>query len=216
MMKKLLLIVGLSLALSPAIILASTGMNSGDRQWHFTVYLDDKEIGYHRFSITHEAEQKRVISEARFDVRFWFINAYEYRHYNRETWRNGCLVEVDSATDDNGTLSQVRARKNDGQLIFSQPGDKSLEGCVRSFAYWSPRLLDTPRLLNTQTGEYQNVEIISLGTDSITMSDQVRQAKRYRIRNETFEIDLWYSDQDQWLALESSTESGATLRYRIQ
>ncbi|MDY6979998.1 MAG: DUF6134 family protein [Pseudomonadota bacterium] len=215
-MKNIILTVALSLGLLPALTLASSGMNSADRQWHFTVYLDDKAIGYHRFRVTHDAEQQQVISEARFDVRFWFINAYEYRHYNRETWRDGCLIEVDAATDDNGELSQVRARRDNGQLNFSRPENKSLEGCVRSFAYWAPQYLDSARLLNTQTGEYQDVEVVRLGKDDVTVGGQVQQANRYRIRNEKFSIDLWYSDQNQWLALESTTERGATLRYRIQ
>ncbi|MDZ7804525.1 DUF6134 family protein [Thiohalophilus sp.] len=215
-MKNLVLTVALTLTLFPAVTLASTGMNSADRHWHFTVYLDDREIGYHRFSVAYAAEQQRVVSEARFDVKFWFINAYEYRHYNREIWRDGCLIEVDAATDDNGELSQVNARRDNGQLTFSRPENKSLEGCIRSFAYWSPRLLEAPRLLNTQTGEYQDVALTRLGKDKLTVGDQIQEANRYRLRHAEFVIDLWYSDQDEWLALESSTETGATLRYRIQ
>ncbi|MDR9435935.1 MAG: DUF6134 family protein [Thiohalophilus sp.] len=215
-MKNVILTVALWLGLFPVFTFASSDMNSADREWHFTVYLDDKEIGYHRFSVTRDGEKRRVISEARFDVRFWFINAYKYRHYNREIWRNDCLIEVDAATDDNGELSQVRARRDDDQLNFSRPENKSLAGCIRSFAYWVPQYLDSPRLLNTQTGEYQDVELMPLGKDDVTVGGQVQQANRYRIRNEKFRIDLWYSDQDQWLALESTTEGGATLRYRIQ
>lgn len=200
----------------PATALASSGMNTDEKQWHFTVYLDDREIGYHRFTVDRQSEQWQVISEARFDVKVWFINAYEYRHYNRETWREGCLVEINAATDDNGELSQVKAQRRNTKLVFSRPEEKTLDGCIRSFAYWSPGLLDSPRLLNTQTGEYQDVEVLRLGKDSVTVRNQIREANRYRIRHEKFVIDLWYSDDDHWLALESSTESGATLRYRIQ
>jgi hypothetical protein len=195
---------------------ASSDPNVQDRQWNFTVYLDDREIGYHRFIVDQESEYKRVVSEAQFDVKIWFINAYEYRHYNREIWKDGCLVKVNAATDDNGELSQVVAQRRDGQLMFSRPDQKQLEGCIRSYAYWSPDLLDTQRLLNTQTGEYQDVKVEYIGHDRVMVRNRPEDAKHYRIRNTEFVIDLWYSDDNQWLALQSSTEDGATLRYRIQ
>lgn len=195
---------------------ASNLSNAQDRQWNFTVYLDDKEIGYHRFIVDQDTEYKRVVSEAQFDVKIWFVNAYEYRHYNRETWENGCLVKVNAATDDNGDLSQVVAQRQDGQLVFTRPDQKQLEGCVRSYAYWSPDLLNTQSLLNTQTGEYQDVDVEYVGQDRVMVRNRLQEAKHYQIRNAEFVIDLWYSDDNQWLALQSSTENGATLRYRIQ
>ena len=215
-MKTLMLMLFLMLTAFTGTSLASTVVSNFDREWHFTVYLDDREIGYHRFVVDYDAEHKRVVSEAQFDVKIWFINAYEYRHYNLETWKDGCLVKVNAATDDNGELSQVVAQHSDGQLVFSRPDKKQLEGCIRSYAYWSPDLLDTQRLLNTQTGEYQDVQVDYIGQDNVMVRNRLQDAKRYQIRNAEFVIDLWYSDDNQWLALQSSTENGATLRYRIQ
>jgi len=34
--------------------------------------------------------------------------------------------------------------------------------------------------------------------------------------NKDFNIDIWYSKNDEWLALESITESGRVLRYMIE
>ena len=36
---------------------------------------------------------------------------------------------------------------------------------------------------------------------------------RYRLEAGELQLDLWYSDQDEWLALESEVAGGRTLRY---
>ena len=38
-------------------------------------------------------------------------------------------------------------------------------------------------------------------------------AKRYRLSGEDLQIDVWYSLDDEWLALESPAKGGRTLRY---
>ena len=39
-----------------------------------------------------------MTSRAAFDVDFLFINAYRYRHTSNETFRDGCLAEIDAET----------------------------------------------------------------------------------------------------------------------
>jgi len=190
---------------------------ANNQQWDFTVYLDDDAIGYHRFSVNREKDKLHVVSEASFDVKFLFFTAYEYRHYNHETWQDGCLLAVNAATDDNGDTQIVKGKQSNGNFRFSSPdAQQDLTGCIRSFAYWSPALLQTTRLLNPQTGQYQKIDFQHLGPDVIEVQNQSREANRYQIRNPEFVIDLWYSDDNQWLALESTTKQGARLRYRIQ
>ena len=45
--------------------------------------------------------------------------------------------------------------------------------------------------------------------------DQVK-AQAWRIQARKMQIDLWYSDDGEWLALQAPTESGRVLRYEIQ
>jgi hypothetical protein len=199
------------------ILLSPTAVHARTQEWNFTVYLDEDEIGYHHFTVNHRHEQLHVTSEARFDVRFLFFTAYQYRHYNHEVWQDGCLLKVNAATDDNGEQLRVHAQVENRDFKFSQPQPgRELSGCIRSYAYWSPELLKTSRMLNTQTGEYQPVKVEQLGKDIIQVRNQPQQATRYQIRNDEFVIDVWYSDDNRWLALESSTKHGARLRYRIQ
>ena len=41
-------------------------------------------------------------------------------------------------------------------------------------------------------------------------------ARRFRLLSENIAIDLWYSESMQWLALQTTTESGNQLRYQLE
>jgi hypothetical protein len=41
-------------------------------------------------------------------------------------------------------------------------------------------------------------------------------ANRYRLATEDLDIELWYSNNDQWLGLQSETSNGRLLRYVIE
>jgi hypothetical protein len=44
----------------------------------------------------------------------------------------------------------------------------------------------------------------------------VVNAKRYKLKSDKLNIDLWYSDENQWLALNSITKDGTNLRYQMK
>jgi hypothetical protein len=194
----------------------ATTVQSDDIQqaWKFRVMLDDTPIGYHQVEVSREANRKMVHTQANFDVRILFIPVYSYSHQTRELWKDNCLVNIDSTTDDNGDGYFISSIKNDNELsLETQDGTSSLDGCVRTFAYWDVELLKEKRLLNTQTGKYQSVSFKDLGVGMLPIDDQQIEARHFRLVVEDMTIDLWYTKEMRWLALESVTESGAVLRY---
>ncbi len=60
----------LILALSLVPNLYTAHANATTREWSFTVYLGDNEIGYHRFALTQGGPERELLSEARFNVKF--------------------------------------------------------------------------------------------------------------------------------------------------
>ncbi len=201
------------LVLVPAAVAASQA-----REWNFTVYLDEREIGEHRFRVFETDGLQQVRSEARFDVRILFFDAYRYRHRSDEAWRGDCLVSIEARTDDNGDTQQVSGEARETHFqVRTDAGQAQLPACVMSFAYWDPDFLQAPRLLNAQTGEYLPVQVQALGADEVQARGARVPARRYAVvAGEDFRIDLWYSQAGEWLALESTTGSGRTLRYRLQ
>lgn len=195
---------------------AYEGVAEGEQRWRFQVLLDEREIGFHDFVVDRRSGRARVETVAEFDVRFLFINAYSYRHQNVEIWENGCLASIQSQTDDNGERLQVAgAPSEDGFRVDSRDGETTLaSACIRTFAYWNPEALQADRLLNSQTGEWVEVEVRELGPAVVPFQDAEIPARHLRILMPEGRIDLWYHrETGQWLALESPTESGRVLRY---
>jgi hypothetical protein len=186
------------------------------KNWRFRVYLDEKEIGIHTFSVQKRDDQVRVTSSARFDVKVLFLNAYQYRHDAQEVWHDNCLSDLSAQTDDNGTQFSVKAVHGaSGVNVTTEKKRFTLSGCVMSFAYWNPLMLQQTRLLNSQTGEHEQVTIKPLSATTLRIAGKAQVAQQYRLTGKKLQIDLWYAPDGTWLALESLTEKGARLRYEL-
>lgn len=180
----------------------------------YNVFLDGDKIGYHRVSIQTGDSHKLVQVESNFNVKFLIFNAYQYHHVAKEQWSNNCLTSILTSTDDNGAKWFVNGEQQHNVLkIDSNDGPRLIDGCVKSFAYWDPQLLQASHLLNAQTGQYTAVKTLRLDEEEISLGQEKVKATHYQIISDEFVIDLWYSDEQEWLALSTITESGAKLRY---
>ena len=208
-----------SIAASLLIAVASgvsLAEDSPSRTLVFDVFLDGKKIGYHRFEIDGPESNAAVVSEASFDVKFLFVTAFSYRHSARENWAGGCLAEIEARTDSNGKeLNVVGERTGDVFVIDTGEQEATLPECVMSFAYWNPGFLEQPRLLNPQTGEYLDVEVEELGKDVVRLDGREVPARSVRLTARQMDITLWYSENAEWLALESVAKGGRILRYEL-
>lgn len=192
--------------------------NDADRAWNFEVYLDDKQIGTHVFELEQDGDRTILETEAAFDVKFLFVTAFRYRHENREIWDGGCLSRINARTDNNGEELSVTGKESSSAFeLNSKKGEQTLSGCIRSFAYWNPAILEADRLLNSQTGEYEPVEISYDGNDRITVGDQTLAAERYRISVERGDIFLWYTAEEKtWVALDAPVKGDRRIRYEAK
>jgi hypothetical protein len=212
MRRGLLLLAGLTLGPVAALAGASTAAQTTLR---FNVLLDGDPIGHHRFELRDGASAREVVSQADFRVRLLFVDVYRYRHTATERWVGDCLEALSARTDDNGEIEVVTARRSgDGLVVDATRTQGRHGGCVRSFAYWNPRILDGGRLLNAQTGEYLPIRVLPLGEERVPVRGRLESTRRYRLIGEGVEIDLWYAGED-WVALESRAGDGRRLRYEL-
>jgi hypothetical protein len=216
LLTSILLAVLLPLA-GPIALAGNTDNEVGEKEWNFRVFLDGSEIGYHNFSLVEEDGRRRLVTEAEFEVKFLFFTAYRYEHVNEETWQGECLQEIRSETDANGRLFEVRGvQDDDGLEIETGDATREVQGCVKTFAYWNPDILDEPVLLNAQTGELLEVEIEPVATETLNVRGEAVAARRYRLLARNMELDIWYSrDHGRWLALEATVKGGRKLRYEL-
>jgi hypothetical protein len=183
--------------------------------WNFRVLLDGHEIGQHRYELLPQGDGMELRSEARFDVRLLFFSAYRYEHEAIERWQDGCLRSLRSRTVTNGERIAVTARDSGGELAVERPAGRDVyPGCIQSFSYWDPRILQARALLNSQTGELVPVQVTRLGAEAVTVQGQELPAVRHRISGTGLQIDIWYAGDD-WIALEALTDGGRRLRYEL-
>lgn len=206
------------------LLLACATAQAQSREWNFQVFLDDRPIGHHHFTLrggSGGSEGERELkSEARFDVKLLFINAYKYVHDASERWRGNCLARLNARTNDNGDHSEVNAEQQGERVtvntVATAPTRDAVDGCLMTYAYWNPEMLKQKRLLNSQTGKVEAVNITALGEDKITVRGTPVTAQRYRISGGKHSIELWYGSDNAWLALVSTLDSGRKLRYLLK
>lgn len=210
---RVLLAIGLASAISLANAFPQTNSS-----WRFEVYLDDSRIGFHEFELEEQADGRlKLQANARYDVKFLFINAFRYRHNIEEIWRGNCLTDIDASTNSNGSKTRVEGELTEqGFQIETGESERALGACVMTFAYWNPAFLKQSRLLNPQTGEFLEVEVEALTQDTVRLHGRDVAANGYLIKARNMEVKVWYSENQVWLALESPTKSGRVLRYERQ
>jgi hypothetical protein len=205
-------------ALTPAHAVESPVADAGAAAdaWRFRVYLDEREIGYHNFYLEESGDTRELLSEANFEYRLVFVKLFHYEHENRETWSGDCLQSVASRTDSNGEPYRVDGRLEPGSFrVEGSAGEAELPECVMSFAYWNPAFLEQGQLLNTQNGEFLDVEISPPVEEPLTVRGEQQPSYRYRLEAGELRLDLWYSANNEWLALESEVRGGRKLRYEL-
>ncbi|MGZ8382420.1 MAG: DUF6134 family protein [Nitrospira sp.] len=197
--------------------LSQPAWSATSQTYDFKVFLGKDEIGRQRFDVSSEGERTQVRVDAQFKVTFLYITVYTYRHTNVETWEGACLREIRAETDDNGDSFFVNGILRNGRLqVETQAGDWSGEGCMKTFAYWNSEWITGERLLNSQTGELQPVSIRVVGEETIPVLGVPTRTTHRRIVTDKFAVDLWYTLNGRWVALQSTTKKGDTLRYTLQ
>lgn len=203
-------------ALAAAAVPAVSAVAPPEEAWRFRVYLDEREIGYHDFYLQQSGDLRVLRSEANFEYRLMYIPLFRYAHENRETWSGDCLLSIESRTDSNGESYRVEGRAEPGYfLVDASAGEAKLPECVMSFAYWNPAFLGQGQLLNTQNGEFLDVEISAPVAEPLTVRGEPQPSYRYRLEAGEMRLDLWYSTRNEWLALESEVRGGRKLRYEL-
>lgn len=202
-------------ALLAGLVARSAAASDPDKEFRFQVLLDDSPIGTQVFRVREDGGRSTVSIEATMDVKILFLTAYSYRHRNEETWNGDCLSSIDATTDDNGEKFRVKGSvAGDGFVVDRTGGRETLPSCVVTYAYWAPDRLRTGRLLNSQTGKYEQLDLRELGEETVMSRGRELRARHVALEGAERRLELWYEiGSNDWIALESPTDSGRRLKY---
>jgi len=142
------------------------------------------------------------------------LSAFSYVHAADEHWRGECLERIESKTDQNGRAYAVTGTREDEHFrVRTLKSTTELPACVMSFAYWNPNIVRQRRLLNPQNGDYEEITVEDKGMENVSTRQGTLSARRYTLVGRKARIDLWYTQNGQWVGLESTTDIGRPLRY---
>ncbi|XOJ89790.1 DUF6134 family protein [Methylophilaceae bacterium Uisw_097] len=184
-------------------------------EWNFDAVLNDKVIGQHTFIY----EDEKTISNANFKFEYLFMD-FIYQHKSTETWQEGCLKTISSKTDDDGDLYEVSGHiGTDRFLVTTNNKTTELPSCVMTFAYGNPKILDQKKLMNSQSGEYLDVDIQFIREENHKVKGKDILTDLWRIEANIDDgdllIHLWYDKNMNWVSLKSQTPIGDML-YKLK
>lgn len=193
------------------------------QQWAFDVYLDKSKIGKHTFTYANNL----LISRAKFNVKVLFINAYQYDHTSKERWQDDCLEGIEVSTLENKVTSKVNGKKTSVGFEVSAVSDMSegksnqtLPACIMTFAYWNPKILSQSKLLNPQNADYLDTHFEKQANESIMVKGKLTDTNHYKLTGSLegktkLNIELWYNQNNEWVALKSITPEGYNIIYKL-
>lgn len=181
----------------------------------FDASVDGRELGRHRFELSGSPDDFRVRSVADFRVRVAFVTLFRYEHEAREHWVDGCMVSLESTTNDDGTQQSVSAEAVEtGFSIKTGQGGQTLDqDCAWSFAYWHPELREHTELINAQDGRLFEVEWTELGEQTLEVAGGTLETRAWALRNQKLDITIHYDAEGRWAGLDT-VRGERTVRYR--
>lgn len=188
------------------------------KEWAFDVYLDKSKIGQHTFVLNNQ----QLTSKANFNVKVLFINAYRYEHQALEEWSEDCLTKITAHTVENKITTDVKGEKQAANFVVDDgKSTQSLPACSMTFAYWNPKILTQKQLLNPQNAEWLDVKITQLPDEALQVKGQNTNTQHYNLKGSLagknkLNIDLWYDEQKNWVALKSITPEGYVISYTLK
>lgn len=175
----------------------------------FRVERDGNPIGYVTERFQTQGDRLQVDVRIGFEVKLAFITIYRYEHLAREFWQAGCLVRLDSVTNDDGDAQSVRVRQNGSGLDvqgIEAPFTASPDALPSS--YWHPRFPEVSSMIDSQKGRLIEFTIDDLGAQKIGVAgNQSIDANRYAMRGD-IDLDFWYDRDRRWRKMEFTIAGG--------
>jgi hypothetical protein len=179
---------------------AAAPASSPEPALSFRVERGGTPIGTHTINFTQVGDELHVAIDINLAVSFGPITVFRYAHSNRETWRDGKLVAIETETNDDGRLFSVSARMTDQglEVTSSENGTFIAPKNIIPTSYWNPATVEQTRLLDTQRGRIINVRVNETATREALVDGARVPVREYEMTGD-LKLKLWYSPQMEWL-----------------
>ena len=182
----------------------------------FDILREGKPVGFHKVVREVDDALINVTVTSRIEVRFLTLTLYRFEYDAQETWDELGLRTLRVVLDDDGDTREFEGRRRDDVFEWVSDGVRYRHPMpVFPTNHWNPAVLEQDKVLNTLTGEMDQVEIMAVGREAFLLAARTTQATRYRYSGQ-LELESWYDDWGQWVGMRFETEDGSTIEYRCR
>lgn len=180
----------------------------------FQIRRDDAPVGTHIVQFNRGADGIQVVAQSKIDISFLGFNAYSFRYRSESLWQNGVLAALSVKVDDDGDLTNITAKRENNELVVTGPdGEKTLPPGIYPTDHWNCGVLSSTMVLNTLTGNPNDVTIRPRGQEKLPSAKGPLSATHF-----TYDGDLvtnaWYDRDGRWVGLQFKARDGSTIVYR--
>ncbi len=196
----------------PAVAMETTGKSAVQTQI-FDIFRNGDPVGTHEVQKEINAETTKVRVVSNIALRFLGFTVYRFEYASEEIWDERGLRRLDVSVDNNGKKSNFDGRR-DGQAFTWNAGDRSIRHLLPVYPtnHWNDGVLDQDKVLNTLTGDLDDVSITRLSREILRLPGSTVAATRYRYEG-GLELDSWYDDRGRWVGMRFQGDDGSTIEY---
>lgn len=179
----------------------------------FDILRDGEKVGHHLVQFAPKADGIEVTSRSEIEVTLLFLTAYRFGYQSIEHWRDGSLVRLHAATNDNGDFTSIEA-KREGERLKVTTNGTAWQGPPQLLptTHWNMAQTRTPAVLNTLTGKLNQVRVSDAGLETVILDDGPRQARRF-VYSGDLSVESWYDLDGRWVMLRFPAKDGSTIEY---
>lgn len=199
-------------------VFASEGAHAADDQDAadilFEVLRNDSPVGLHKVTLNQVGNETRVDIEFDIKINFLIFEAYSYEYRSSASWQDDTLLSLDATTNDDGEETRVTATwDQDGHSIVGPDGETLSEGPLFPTNHWNAAVLEQSRVLNTITGNVDDVSINLVGRETIETEIGSRDVNRYAYSGD-LQTEVLYDDNGRWVGMAFEAKDGSAITYR--
>ncbi|HNB29077.1 MAG TPA: DUF6134 family protein [Alphaproteobacteria bacterium] len=179
----------------------------------YDILRDGEKVGTHALTFRRTPIGLSVESRSDIEVKLLFLSAYSFRYQSTEHWRGGRLAQLYAASNDNGQAQRVEARAEQNRMSYRVAGGAWQTGQpVLPTTHWAMPRPGPATLLNTLTGNLNQVEIQDAGREAVQIGATAVTARRF-VYSGDLAIESWYDADGRWIKLRFRAEDGSTIEY---
>lgn len=182
----------------------------------FDIYRNEARIGSYNVIFRDAAEGLKVTINFELEIGLLFVKLYELQYQSEALWEDGQLVSLSARTDRNGDISEVEASANEDTLTIDGPNGRQTAAIgIYPTNHWNSGVIGSTQLMNTITGQVNDVRLVDLGTERVATNVGMVEATRYKYEG-AIQNEIWYDADGRWVAMQFPGEDGSLIELRCR